>query len=115
MLRANGIPCRQVSGFVLPHGPKEEPGHHVRAEVFLPQAGWILVEVVGTVTRKDTPLLMCFCTRGDDMVLICGGVGYQLPGPKDPGRIGTFSRFAFGKLDGEWTFPYGKWKIQDRE
>lgn len=113
-LRANGIPCRQVSGFILPTKPKEPPGHHVRAEVHLPKTGWILVECAGAVTAKNAPLTDFFCARGDDMVLIDRGIGYQLPGPKTPGRIGTFTGFAIGKLDGEWTFPFGKWTIQDR-
>jgi hypothetical protein len=113
-LRANGIPCRQVSGFILPDKPKDEPGHHVRVQVHLPSTGWILVEVAGAVTAKDAPLTTFFCCRGDDMVLMCRGVGYQLPGPKTPGRIGTFSGFAFGRVNGDWSYPYGKWKIHDR-
>jgi transglutaminase-like putative cysteine protease len=115
VLRASGIPCRQMSGFVLDPRPLRRGGHHVRAEVYLEGTGWILVEVAGAVTAKDWPLLSFFGHRGDDMILIDQGINYRLAGPREPGNIGTLSGFAIGTASGEWSFPYANWEINVRE
>lgn len=115
LLRANGIPCRQMSGFLLDAGARWRGDHHVRAEVYLEGAGWVLVEIAGAVTAKNKPLLSFFGYRGDDMVLMNQGVNYRLAGPREPGRIGTFSGFAIANASGEWSFPYADWEIKIRE
>lgn len=115
VLRANGIPCRQMSGFVLEPRPLRRGGHHVRAEVYLEGTGWVLVEVAGAVTAKDWPLLKFFGHRGDDMILIDQGINYRLAGPREIGNIGTLSGFAIGTASGEWSFPYAEWEVKVRE
>lgn len=114
VLRANGIPCRQINGFMLETRPLRRGSHHVRAEVYLDGIGWILVEIAGAVTAKNQPLHTFFGHRGDDMLLTSQGVNYLLPGPKNTGRIGTFAGFAIGTADGEWTFPQGTWEVKPR-
>jgi hypothetical protein len=115
ILRANGVPCRQVSGFMWSGGKDQLGGHHVRAEVYLDGVGWILVEVAGAVTRKDCDLLNLFGCRGNNMVIFSQGVNYQLPGSSGPGNIGTFSNFAVGTKDGRWKFPRGRSMIVVQE
>ncbi len=114
VLRGNGIPCRQINGFVLEQRPVRRGLHHVRAEVYLEGIGWVLVELAGAVTAKNQPLHTFFGHRGDDMVLLDQGVNYILPGPKNAGRIGTLSGFAIGTADDKWSFPYGTWEIKVR-
>jgi hypothetical protein len=115
VLRANGIPCRQMSGFLLERRPLRRGGHHVRAEVYLEGTGWVLVEIAGAVTDKDWPLLTFFGHRGDDMILIDQGINYRLTGPREPGNIGTLSGFAIGTASGEWSFPYAEWEVKVRD
>lgn len=115
VLRANSIPCRQVSGFMLTDGAERRGGHHVRAEVYLDGVGWVLVEVAGAVTGRDQNLLQFFGHAGDDMVVMSRGVNYRLPGPAGPGNVGTFSGFAVGTADGKWDFPHGRWELKVRE
>lgn len=114
VLRANGIPCRQMSGFLIDPAARWRGDHHVRAEVHMEGIGWILVEVAGAVTAKKQPLLAFFGHPGDDMVLINQGVNYRLAGPREPGRIGTFSGFAIANAGGEWSFPFAEWEITAR-
>jgi hypothetical protein len=115
VLRASGIPCRQMSGFLWEARPLRRGGHHVRAEVYLEGTGWVLVEVAGAVTAKDRPLLKFFGHRGDDMILIDQGINYRLAGPREPANIGTLSGFAIGTTAGEWSFPYAEWEVKFRE
>jgi transglutaminase-like putative cysteine protease len=120
VLRGNGIPCRQMSGFLVEARPLRRGDHHVRAEVYLEGTGWILVEVAGAVTAKERSLLKFFGHPGNDMVLIDQGINYRLAGPrepglKEPGHIGTFSGFAIGNANGEWSFPYATWEVNERE
>ena len=115
VLRASGIPCRQMSGFLLEPRPLRRGGHHVRAEVYLEETGWVLVEVAGAVTANRWPLLDFFGHRGDDMVLIDQGINYRLAGPRELGNIGTLSGFAIGNANGEWSFPYAEWEVKTRE
>lgn len=115
VLRASGIPCRQMSGFLLEPRPLRRGSHHVRAEVYLEGTGWILVEVAGSVTARERPLLNFFSHPGDDMVLINQGVNYRLAGPKDQGNIGTLSGLAIGNANGDWSFPYAEWEVKIRD
>jgi len=115
ILRSNGIPSRQVSGFMLPAEGEEMSGHHVKAEVYLEEIGWTLAEIAGAVTRPRRDLLETFCSPGTNMVVVSQGINYRLPGPKGVGRIGTLSKFAVGTSDGKWEFPVGQWRIKQRQ
>jgi hypothetical protein len=109
VLRANGIPCRQVSGRRL------DGAHHVRAEVFLDDIGWVYAELAGCVTNKRAPLASFFGRGGSDMVVMNAGINFVLPGPKGDGRVGTFSGFALCKEAGPWEFPMGTWSLTSRK
>jgi hypothetical protein len=109
ILRANDVACRQVSGFMLDNQAAKVGMHHVRAEVHLDGIGWILVEVAGAVNGKGRPTGEFFGCAGDDMLLMCQGINYVLPGPVDGGNVGTFSSLALCDLARGWTFPGGNW------
>ena len=107
-LRANGVPSRMVSGWML------EGGHHVRAEVFLEQVGWIHVELAGSITNKSAHLAEFFGRGGSYMIVMNVGINYALPGPSGLGNIGTFDGFAFCKKVGDWEVPRTKLIISNR-
>jgi hypothetical protein len=109
VLRANGIPSRQVSGRML------DGGHHVRAEVFLESVGWIHVELAGSVTNKKANVAEFFGRDGSNMIVMNEGINFSLPGPKGTGNVGTFSMFALCKEDAAWEFPFGTWSLSDRK
>jgi len=109
VLRANGIPSRQVSGRML------DGAHHVRAEVFLPNIGWRHVELAGSITNKTANLVDFFGRSGGDMVVMNEGINFSLPGPKGVGYVGTFSGFALCKEMGQWEYPFGTWTMSDRK
>ncbi len=115
ILRSNGIPSRQVSGFMLPAEGEEMSGHHVKAEVYLEGIGWTLAEIAGAVTSPQRNLLEAFCSPGTGMVVVSQGINYRLPGPKGVGNIGTLSNFAVGTSDGKWEVPVGQWRIKQRQ
>jgi hypothetical protein len=115
VLRANGIPSRQMNGYLLEPGATRRGDHHVRAELYLDGTGWVLVEVAGAVSAKNRPLLTFFGHRGDDMLLMGRGVNYQLPGPKGPLRVGTITGIAIGNASGDWSLTSGDWKVKTRD
>jgi len=108
VLRANGIPSRQVSGWML------EGGHHVRAEVFLDKIGWIHVELAGSITNKRANLADYFGRGGSYMIVMNEGINFALPGPNGVGNVGTFDSFALCKKAGAWELPPTKLIISNR-
>jgi hypothetical protein len=80
-LRANGIPSRLVSGWMV------EGGHHVRAEVFLDKIGWVHVELAGSITNRKAPLAEFFGRGGSYMIVMNEGINYSLPGPSGRGDV----------------------------
>ena len=107
-LRANGIPSRLVSGWML------GGGHHVRAEVFLDKIGWTHVELAGSITNKRAKLADYFGRGGSYMIVMNEGINYSLPGPSGTGNIGTFDGFVFCKKVGDWEIPHTKLIISNR-
>ena len=108
VLRANGIPSRQVSGWML------DGGHHVRAEVFLDKVGWMHVELAGSITNKKANLADYFGRGGSYMIVMNEGINFSLPGPTGVGNVGTFDGFVLCKERGGWGFPHGTFVISDR-
>jgi hypothetical protein len=117
VLRANGIPCRQVSGYMLRDGAERQGGHHLRGEVYLEGIGWVLAELAGATNNKKKDPFHFLGHGTDDMMIISRGINYKLPGPrgKGPGSIGTLSGFGMVTADGQWSFPKGTWDIKQRE
>lgn len=108
VLRANGIPSRLVSGWML------GGDHHVRAEVFLENVGWMHVELAGSITNKKANIADFFGRGGSYMIVMNEGVNYSLPGPKGTGNVGTFDGFVLCKEEGDWDIPYIPLTITDR-
>lgn len=115
VLRANGIPCRQVSGFMLRDGAERQGGHHVRGEVYLNGTGWVLAELAGATNNKKASPLKFLGRGSDDMAIISRGINYKLPGPRGPGSVGTMSGFGMVTADGKWSFPHGTWTVSERQ
>lgn len=109
VLRANGIPSRQISGRMLETGD-----HHVRAQIFLPVVGWMHVEVAGAVSGKQWPLETFFGRTGDRYLAMNEGINFLIRGPKGTGRIGTFSYFGLCGRDGSWEWPKGEWSAVEQ-
>jgi hypothetical protein len=108
VLRANGIPSRLVSGWML------GGDHHVRAEVFLDNVGWMHVELAGSITNKKAKIEDYFGRGGSYMIVMNEGINYSLPGPKGTGNVGTFDGFVFCKEEGDWEIPHSTLTITDR-
>jgi hypothetical protein len=114
-LRANGVPCRQVSGYMLKDGAEREGGHHVRGEAYLEGIGWVLAELAGSTSGKKRDVLRYLGHGSDDMCIISQGINYKVPGPRGAGSVGTMSGFGIVTADGQWSFPKGEWKIEERK
>ena len=110
VLRANGVPCRQISGRLLDKGV-----HHVRAEVHFEGIGWIHADPAAVVSFVKAPLAEYFGNGGDYMFVLNPGINFILPGPRGPGTIGTFSGFFLSRASGDLDSFAGSWKITPRE
>ena len=111
VLRANGIPSRAVTGWVL-----RDSAHHVRAEVFLHNLGWMHVEVAGCVAHKEVNLADSFGRGGSYMIVMNEGLNYALPGPN--GVVvnrGCFAGIGLCKEDADWEFPDGTFSVSERK
>jgi transglutaminase-like putative cysteine protease len=101
VMRMNGIPARLVSGNYF--GP--DNGHHLRSLVYLPEVGWVPVEVTTAVSARPKPALDFFGTWGGNMLIGNQNIDFELEGPKGKWNIGTLDGLAFGGANGKWEFP----------
>jgi len=101
VMRMNGIPASLVSGNYF----GGDSGHHLRSLVFLPEVGWVPVEVTAAVGTPKEPPLEFFGTWGGTMLIGNRNVDFELQGLKGKWNIGTLDGLAFGAADGKWEFP----------
>ena len=78
VLRANGIPCKHVSGRLILPGQSEHGSPHVKVEAFLDNVGWIPIEVAATVNLRNLPLTKYFGNEGDYIIVLDQGVNYDI-------------------------------------
>ena len=72
VMRMNGIPARLVSGNYF----GGDSGHHLRSLIYLPEAGWIPMEVTAAVTSRPRPPLNFFGTWEGTMLIGNGNVDF---------------------------------------
>ncbi len=103
VLRANGIPCKQVAGRLIMPGQSSHGTTHVKVEAFLDNSGWLPIEVAATVNLRDIPLGKYFANGGDYMVVMNQGNNYDVQGfGKSVGKFGTFSSLVALPAGGKW-------------
>jgi len=101
VMRLNGIPARLVSGNYF----GKDSGHHLRSLIFLPEVGWVPMEVTAAVSSRTSPPLEFFGTWGGTMLIGNQNIGFELKGPKGNWNIGTLDGLGFAAADGKWEFP----------